>query len=182
MKKKKGEKSLIEEYFFDTDCISAFLWVHGECILTKLYAKHIILPAQVYKEISKVSHLRKKVDTLITKGTLIIENMEVGSPEFQNYFQMTTNPEKGMRIIGSGEAACIAMAKERGGILASNNMRDISQYVKKYELKHVTTGDILIKALNTGIITEEDGNTIWSKMLRKKRWLPTKTFSDYLKR
>ena len=38
---------------------------------------------------------------------------------------MTTSPEDGMRIIGRGEAAGIAMAKHREGTLASNNLRDI---------------------------------------------------------
>ena len=73
------------------------------------------------------------------------------------------------------------MVKERGGTLASNNLRDISSYVEKYGLKHITTGDILIKAMNTGIISETDGNDIWANMIRKKRMLPTATFTDYMK-
>ena len=93
---------------------------------------------------------------------------------------MTTSPEKGMRIIGKGEAAGIAMARQRAGILASNNLRDIRPYVEKYGIPHITTGDILIKAMKTGIITEAEGNTIWNSMLRKRRMLPSATFSDYI--
>ena len=44
---------MIEKYFFDTDCLSAFLWVREESILAKLYARRIILPAQVYNELKK---------------------------------------------------------------------------------------------------------------------------------
>ena len=64
----------------------------------------------------------------------------MGSKEFYDYLQMTTSPEAGMRIIGRGEAAGIAMAKHRDGTLASNNLRDIRLYVEKYEISYITTG------------------------------------------
>lgn len=171
---------LTEKYFFDTDCLSAFLWVREESILARLYAGRIILPAQVYYELEKVPHLLARVDTLKNNGYLSVESMEAGSEEYNNYLQMTTLPEAGMRIIGRGEAAGIAMAKQRGGTLASNNLRDILPYVEKYEISHITTGDILIEAIDAGIITEAESNTIWSDMIRKRRMLPTTTFSEYL--
>ncbi len=172
---------MTDEYFFDTDCLSAFLWVNGESILSKLYAGHIVLPAQVYEEVKRVPHLCEKVDALKDKNELIIKTMETGSTEYFDYLKMTNKPEEGMRIIGKGEAACIAMAKQHGGILASNNLRDIVPYVDKFNLKYVTTGDILIKALDMKMITEEQGNNLWEKMLKKRRKLPTLTFSEYLK-
>ena len=171
---------MTEEYFFDTDCISAFLWVREESILARLYAGRIILPTQVYNELQRVPHLLARVDTLKTNGALSVESMEVGSAEYYDYLHMTTSPEAGMRIIGRGEAAGIAMAKHRGGTLASNNLRDIRCYVEKYEISHITTGEILMEALNGGIITEAEGNTIWTEMIRKRRMLPTGTFSQYL--
>lgn len=173
---------MIEKYFFDTDCLSAFLWVREESILAALYAGKIILPAQVYIELQKVPHLQAKVDILKNRGDLRIESMETGSAEYHDYLQMTTSPEEGMRIIGRGEAAGIAMAKHRNGTLASNNLRDIRPYVEKYVISHITTGDILIEAMNAGIITETEGNSIWADMIRKRRKLPTSTFSEYLVR
>ncbi len=171
---------MTERYFFDTDCLSAFLWVREESILARLYAGRIILPAQVYHELQKVPHLLARVDTLKDNGYLSVESMEAGSEEYNDYLQMTTSPEAGMRIIGRGEAAGIAMAKQRDGTLASNNLRDILPYVEKYEISHITTRDILIEAMDAGIITETEGNTIWSDMIRKRRMLPTATFSEYL--
>lgn len=171
---------MTEKYFFDTDCLSAFLWIRKESILSKLYPGRIILPAQVYNEIKKVPHLLDKVDILKNKGDIRVESMEVGSAEYDDYLKMTTSPEKGMRIIGNGEAAGIAMAKQRNGTLASNNLRDILPYVKKYEIPHITTGDILIEAMNAGIIMESEGNIVWADMIRKKRMLPAATFSEFL--
>lgn len=172
---------MTDRLFFDTDCLSAFLWVRGESILSQLYPGRIILPAQVYDELKRVPHLLAKVDVMKNEGNLIVDSMEVDSTEYHDYLQMITAPDTGMRIIGKREAAGIAMVKERGGTLASNNLRDISSYVEKYGLKHITTGDILIKAMNSGIISETDGNDIWANMIRRRRMLPTATFTDYIK-
>lgn len=171
---------MTEKYFFDTDCLSAFLWVREESILARLYSGRIILPTQVCNELQRVPHLLARVDTLKNNGDLSVESMEAGSEEYTDYLQMTTSPETGMRIIGRGEAAGIAMAKQRDGTLASNNLHDIRPYVEKYEISHITTGDILMEAMDAGIITEAEGNTIWSDMIRKRRMLPTTTFSEYL--
>lgn len=38
----------------------------------------------------------------------------------------------------------------------------------------------MVETLKRGLITEGDGNIIWSKMLAKKRKLPENTFSEYL--
>ena len=114
---------MTEKYFFDTDCLSAFLWVREESILARLYAGRIVLPTQVYNELQRVPHLLARVDTLKNNGDLSVESMEAGSVEYKDYLQMTTKPESGMRIIGRGEAAGIAMAKQRNGTLASNNLR-----------------------------------------------------------
>ena len=65
--------------------------------------------------------------------------------------------------------------------LASNNLRDISHYISKYKLAHVTTGDILVEAMKQGLIDEAQGNAIWASMVAKRRKLGAATFSDYLK-
>ena len=69
----------------------------------------------------------------------------------------------------------------RNGIVASNNLRDISTYLAEYSLKHTTTADILMDAFNRGFITENQGNTIWSNMLAKRRRLGAASFTAYLK-
>ncbi len=53
------------------------------------------------------------------------------------------------------------MAKEKRGILASSNLRDIAVYVKEYNLVHKTTGAIMKEALEKGMITEAEGNQLW---------------------
>lgn len=172
---------MTDSYFFDTDCISAFLWVKNESILAKLYPGKIILPMQVYDEIKKVPPLLKRIEAMKLNNQLMVESIMLGTDEYNDYYTLSVNPPAGEKIIGKGEAAAIALTKKYNGTLASNNARDIMNYVNKYNLKHIMTGDILIEALNKQIITEDEGNIIWANMLNKRRMLPATTFTDYLK-
>lgn len=175
---------MIEDLFIDTDCISAFLWVEKQSVLSQLYSQRIIIPRQVYNEISNPStpHLKQRIDNLVQTGDAQIIDMEVGSEEFRTFLKLTQKPEAGHTIIGDGEAAAISLAKERDGILASNNLRDVCQYVAEYSLKHITTGDILVEAYTKGLITEQEGNNIWSAMLNKRRKIGANSFSEYLRK
>ena len=173
---------MIDPLFFDSDCISAFLWVKNENLLAKLYPGRIVIPKPVYDELSYpgIAHLKARVDVLLSAGQAKVEAIATDTETYALYYQLTSKPDAGHVIIGKGEAASIALAKSSNGIVASNNLRDISSYVEEFGLKHVTTGDILIEAMGKGYITEEQGNTIWACMLAKRRKLGAPSFSDYL--
>jgi len=174
---------LTDSLFFDTDCISAFLWVRNESLLTQLYPGRIVIPRPVYDELSnpRISHLKVRLDALVSAGHAEIVEIIVGTEEYNMYYKLTVEPDKGQKLIGKGEAASIALAKENEGIIASNNLRDIGNYVEEFQLKHITTGEILVDAYNKGLITEVDGNIIWASMLARRRKLGAASFSDFLK-
>lgn len=172
-----------EELFFDTDCISAFLWVKKEDIVLNLFTGKIILPQPVYDELlnPSIPHIKNKVINLCNDNCLSTKKIELGSEEYNIYHELAISPPEGEVKIGKGEAAAIAMAKVYNGTIASNNLKDVAKYVEKYNLKHVTTGHILLKARGEGLVTESEGNIIWRNMLNKRRKLPTSTFSEYIK-
>lgn len=173
---------MIDSLFFDSDCISAFLWVNKHNLLTLLYPGMIVIPKPAYDELSypTTPHLRQRIDDLIKNNQAILATINVNSEAYALYQKLTISPDKGHKIIGPGEAASIALAKINNGIVASNNLKDISSYIIEYELKHITTGDILIEALKKSYITEYDGNAIWNSMLVKRRKLGAPSFSDYI--
>lgn len=173
---------MTDSLFFDTDCLCAFLWVRNESLLVQLYPGKIIIPRPVYTELCRpsISHLKARVDALLKKKLVSIQDIDVGSEEYITYYQLTESPTKGHKVIGNGEAASISLAKQYGGIVASNNLRDISDYISEFSLRHTTTSDILVDAYNRGLITENDGNTIWANMLVKRRRLGAASFTDYL--
>jgi hypothetical protein len=174
---------MIDSLFFDSDCISAFLWVNEQNLLTMLYPGMLVIPKPAYDELSypTTPHLKQRIDCLIIKKQASLATIDVGSDTYALYQKLTTSPDEGNKIIGPGEAASIALAKINNGIVASNNLKDISSYISEFKLKHITTGDILIKALENGFITEDAGNLIWASMIAKRRKLGALSFSEYIK-
>ena len=175
---------MTEPLFFDTDGISAFLWVEEQSILAQMYPGRIVIPKPVYDEMSFpcVRHLRDRIDRMIKNGQAVIREIETNTDTYELYYQMTESPSAHHKIIGRGEAACLALAKTDKGIIASNNLKDISDYINELDLRHKTTGDIMIEAFRAGIITEEQGNLIWASMLCKRRKIGASTFSEYLEK
>lgn len=174
---------MTDDLFFDTDCLSAFLWINNTNILQALYGGKIVLPDPVYQELSNPSipHIKQRADNLINNNIASVQQINVGTEEY-NLYNTLVKGVKGKKQIGRGEAAGIALAKQYNGILASNNYKDIASYIDEYGLKHIDTGHILIEALEKSIITEAEGNTIWQKMIDKNRKLPETSFSAYLKK
>ena len=174
---------MTDDLFFDTDCLSAFLWLNNTNILQTLYGGKIVLPGPVYQELSNPSipHIKQRADNLINNNIASVQPINVGTEEY-NLYNTLVKGTKGKKQIGRGEAAGIALAKQYNGILASNNYKDIASYIDEYGLKHIDTGHILIEALEKNIITEAEGNTIWQKMIDKNRKLPEISFSAYLKK
>jgi len=142
----------------------------------------MIIPQQVYNELSNpcIPHLKERVDEMINDGDASIQSVLTGTPEFGLYVKLTSSPDEGMRIIGRGEASAIALASSVGGVIASNNLSDVKSYAQELGLKHITTGDIMIKAHKASLISEAYGNSIWNAMLAKKRRIGSATFSEYL--
>ena len=168
--------------YFDTDCLSSFLWAKEEMILSRLYSRRIIIPQQVYNELlyPGVSHLKTRLDVLINSKDAAIQPILIDTPEFTLYRRLTHSPEDGHSIIGKGEAAAIVLASASCGTVASNNLKDVTLYISDLGLRHMTTGDILREALKASLITESRGNDIWNAMLAKKRKIGSASFTDYL--
>lgn len=169
--------------YFDTDCLSSFLWVRAEYLLPALYKGNIFIPMQVYTELSipTIRHLQSRIDALIVAGNASTALIMAETAEYKHYTQMVSNPNIGHLPIGKGEASAIALAKASGGAVASNNLKDVKQYVEELGLLHITTGTIMAEAFQKSIITESQANTLWGNMIAKKRKLGAATFTEYMK-
>jgi predicted nucleic acid-binding protein len=173
---------LTKPIFFDTDCLSAFLWTNKQEILVKLYPGRLKIPEQVYTELSApgVERLRKQMDILLNRKKFEEVKMPDGSAASDLYYEMLQH-RPGHKLMGNGEAACIALARTADGTVASNNFSDIAYYIDKYDLQHLATGDILVEALDGRLITINEGEEVWTKMLHYGRAMFAATFSDYLR-
>ena len=170
---------MTEPLFLDTDCLSTFLIVQRENLVLQLYAGRIGIPQQVYEELKKVHFMKSKVDALRQGEKSGALPDRAGTVEGDLY-KTNHQPDKGYKVIGTGEAAAIALTKQYNGILGSNNMRDILPYIRLYHLQHRTSADIMAEALEQHLISEGQGNAIWKEMLQRNRKLPADTFTEFL--
>ena len=171
---------MTEPLFLDTDCLSTFLIVQRENLILQLYAGRIGIPQQVYVELRKVQFMKDRVDALIKANRVALYQITAGTNSGALYAKLTTHTDKGFKLFGSGEAAAIVLTKQYNGILGSNNLRDILPYIQLFNLKHRTSADIMVEALEQHLISEGQGNVIWRDMLQRNRKLPADTFTQFL--
>ena len=85
---------MTEPLFFDTDCISAFLWVKEQSILVKMFPGRIGIPRQTYEELSipEIPHLKSRVDQLIEGGQAQIVDINFDTEAYELYYRPTEAP------------------------------------------------------------------------------------------
>lgn len=171
---------LTKKIIFDTDCLCSFLWVGREDIVLNLYNGLIVIPDQVHAEIERVSFLANKLERLISDGKVTTQSIFSNTVEYRLYNEMTSRPTLTNKRIGRGEASAIALCITQNGILVSNNLQDIMIYVEHFNLDLLTTADIMKKAYILGLITEDEGNNIWTQMINRRRRLPYDSFTECL--
>ena len=167
--------------FYDTDCLECFLFVDAGHILEKLFS-NIIIPEQVYNELMDVNtpSVVKTNYNKLKRGFVEINHIEFASQEYVTYKSI----EKGFwsktgKVCGSGESAAMALAHLNNGIVASNNLSDVDEYIESLNFALITSSMILSIAFEKDIIGEDDANDLWKKILKKGIELPRANFSKY---
>ncbi len=173
--------TLIKPVFYDTDCLECFLFVDAGHILEELFSK-IIIPEQVYDEImvENTPQIVKTNFKKLKKGFVNIKEIQFASPEYTTYKSI----EKGFwsetgKVCGSGESAAMALAHLNNGIVASNNLSDVEEYIESLEIELITSSMILSRAFEKDIISEDCANKLWKGMLEVGMNLPKDSFNAY---
>ena len=164
--------------FYDTDCLSSFLQINRTDLLKKEYSK-IIISAEVKKELynkKTPQAVKTRLTSLIQDSYVEIKDLEFGSDEFNQYYTFITDDDT--KDVGKGELSVISLAIAKNGILASNNLKDVCYFVKKYKLEHVTTSKIIVTCYEKGYMTFDEADKIW-KELRKNPKHPQMSFKDF---
>ncbi len=181
----KEDLSLTDLLFFDTDVLSSFLCIDEEYLLPLLYKNRIVVPRYVYMEMCRAARdhgvLKRRLDKMIKDRNALIKDIEFPSSEFDLYRGFVNGKNELNIAIGKGEASCLSLAITYGGIVVSNNLRDVKGFIDLYDLRHMTTASILKEAYDKRIISEEQGNRIWTTMIDEKRKIgPYQDFTSYL--
>lgn len=167
--------------FYDADCLECFLFVDAGYILEELFSK-IVIPEQVYEEIM-VENTPTIVKTNFGKlkeGFVEIREIQFASQEYTNYNLIKKGFWSGTgKCCGSGESAAMALAHLNNGIVASNNLSDVKDYIGSLEIELITSSMILSKAVEKDIVSEDGANELWDEMVKEGIDLPKDSFTDY---
>ncbi|AZV56034.1 hypothetical protein [Clostridium sp. AWRP] len=171
---------------FDNDCISSFSWIHRIDLINNLFKHQIIIPEPVYGELekmrtSKFSYVFSDIKKEIDNQNFEYKEIKITDSIFTEYLQLTTSLQN-REWIGKGEASAIVIAKDLGGTLASNNLRDVLPHIKNGQPPLICTEEILFYCYKMGFIKSEDGEEIWNEMKSKKRKLPKYDFNEVIRR
>jgi len=174
---------MTDEIYFDTDCLSHFLRVKEQRILVALYSGRIAVPMIVYQELSspliKQYSLKTDIDILIKNKHVLLKKMEPESLVEEKYYEILYNTKTRIPGIGKGEASVMSFAFINQGVMASNNLKDVRDFVKEHQIKNLTTADILIEAFKMNVISRFDVNEIWHRMLKHGAKLPNQSFDEF---
>lgn len=176
-----GQIPLNKLVFYDTDCLECFLFVDVGHILEELFSK-IIIPEQVYSEI-----MAENTPAIVKTNFKNLKNrfVEIKEISFLSQEYTTYNLiKKGLwsktgKICGSGESAAITLAHLNNGLVASNNLSDVEEYIESLDIELITSSMILSKAVERDIISKENADDLWKGMINKGIKLPKESFSDY---
>lgn len=181
----------MEDIYLDSDLLVSFLKSNKEDyfdIFQKVCQGYrFIVPKEVHtellnnKELKRLEQLIRRIESLIKNKVVELYEMRVDELAYVFKYKLQQRVP-GRKKIGPGEAAAIALCADKRGILASNNLRDVSRQVGNQRLKHITTSRVLGQAYTTGLINMEKAEEIWADMLSYGTFLPNKTFKEYLDR
>jgi predicted nucleic acid-binding protein len=142
-------------------------------LLGSLTTFEFVVPDHVIAEIT-VPVQRQVLESAITRGALRQESI-TDPRELATY--------AGLRqIMGSGEAACLAMAEARGWLIASDERRRFRREVitRLGEGHLVTTAGLFVIAIRAGAISVEEADQV-KELLRRHRFRMTfSSFRDLL--
>ncbi|MBQ6813061.1 MAG: hypothetical protein IJP12_00325 [Methanobrevibacter sp.] len=149
---------------FNIDCLLNFLKVKRSDLLQKEF-KTIIISNKVYYNLSNPSipqYIRDDLDSLIEIKFIKIEEININTDVFEIYYEIINNHDK--EILGEGEASSIVLAVKHKKALAYNNPDLIKDYLDKYNIKCITTVNILDGLLDKNIISNNEYDDLISEL------------------
>jgi predicted nucleic acid-binding protein len=142
-------------------------------LLGTLTAFEFVVPDHVIAEIT-VPAQRWALEIALTRGVLRQESI-TDPRELATYAGLR-------RIMGSGEAACLAMAEARGWLIASDEKRRFRREVitRLGEERLVTTAGLFVIAIRADVISVEEANQIKEILQRHRFRMAFRSFRELL--
>lgn len=164
------------EVIFDSCVISNFALTDTLWILKRLYEGRAYITDFVSVELIRGIHSgneKLKAVTFALQDGWLKETVLEGKEEKLLF-------EKLALSLGAGEASCIAVAKRRGYVFASDDMTARNE-AAILEVSLTGTIGILYKAFKRKIINLNKGNEILKEMIKRGFYSPIKSLEEIMK-
>lgn len=171
-----------EPVFFDTDCISHFLSVKRFDIIVKLFGQRIRIPSEVVRELDNLKynpalgHMPRTLHDFIAQYPHTHVSIPIDSSAYDLYRQLKEGCLDGKRR-GSGEAAVMACAFDKRGVVASDNLTDVKEFCKNNGIELISTEHILVGAVVKNLLLQGTAQKVWHHMKCMHAKLPQYGFN-----
>lgn len=165
----------LADLFFDTVTLSNFALSGAFELLVDRYRLSLRVTEQVRAELA-AGRIRgfselEAVEQALAAGR-ILPAKPMTSPESELFLEL-------LRTLGPGEASCVALARHRGGIVATDDRAARSSCAERGVAVTGTIG--ILKALCIDeSITSEEADTVLSRMVEAGFYSPVRRISDLL--
>ena len=164
-----------EIIFIDTDFLSSFLKTKNANFLSdQLQNYKVMVPHEVVKEINnyykKDSPLLFGYNSLLSNGFIVeLDELKTEESDKYSFFLKITSigyqkDKLRLRSVGDGEGEAITRAYFDGGIIASNNLKDIKEYCDFFGLEYLTSYNLMTIAYENNTASLSDLDKIWQEM------------------
>lgn len=167
---KKSEPNIL----LDSDVVRHFLNGNRIHQLSAIFPNRFVMLDKVKNELCRSKSLITPVSNFLSMFKIPIITFPANKDIIKEYAQL-------MKKFGEGESACMAVARFQNEFIASSNLKDIKAYCTQHAITYYTTMDILVEAINKGILTEKECDDFITDVKAKGSRLPCDTMKEYMK-
>ncbi|MBP5693779.1 MAG: hypothetical protein J6W86_08775 [Bacteroidales bacterium] len=160
----------------DADVIIHFFKGGKLSMLPRILPEYqFVLLDVVKREIPLIMML--EMDRLITVDkTIAVVQFGATSGEVKEYARLTS--ADGLAL-GRGESACMVYCRYHNDVLASSNLKDVTDYCNEHNIKYLTTVDLLFYAIQHSLMSKEEALRFIKKVVSLGSRLPEVDFDLY---
>lgn len=155
----------------DANILINFMRAERLSLFGALTSFEFVLPAEVVAEITDPVQ-QEQLEAALTRGelrTIVLEDIS----------ELTTYAEL-RRMMGKGEAACLALAEARGWIVASDEKKRFRREVRARlgEGRLVTTAGLFVLAIRAGLLSVEEADQAKAMLERHRFRMKFQSFRE----
>lgn len=161
------------QILLDADVVRHFLKASKFLfILPKIFPRQLVILDKVKQELCRSASLMQSVNNFLMQTKIPIIDFPQKREIILEYATL-------LKTFGSGESACMAVARFQKQYIASSNLKDIAIYCSKHSITYYTTMDLLNEAYKKGLMTEADCDEFIYEVLRSGSILPCTTMNGW---